>query len=445
MNMIFNLYLLMTFWKQVDSIHPECAIISELFKAGTLCLEKQHNESSLKERHVCKTEWDGLRCWPRVAVGEVVSVICPDFFRHFTTKQGLVYRNCTDRGWTYSFPPYPEACDFDNDTGMEPENKKSYYSTFQHIYTAGYSTSLVSLITAIVVFTVFRKFHCTRNYIHMNLFLSFILRASAVFIKDAVLFADENMDHCFMSTVSCKAAVVFFQFSILANFFWLLVEGMYLKTLLALTFVSEKKYFWWYILVGWGAPTTVMTTWVLTRIYHDNHGCWDDNEDTTVWWIIRCPILFAVFVNFVIFVNVIRILVQKLKTPAVGGNDSSHFLRLAKSTLLLIPLLGVHYIVFAFFPENTGIEARLYIELGLGSFQGFFVALLYCFLNGEVQAELKKRLERWHGEGYLSFKQKRRALSSESSTVNFVSQLTELEKCSPKRRPSGYHNCISSV
>lgn len=51
---------------------------------------------------------------------------------------------------------------------------------------------------------------------------------------------------------SCKAAVAFFQFSILANYFWLLVEGMYLQTLLALTFVSQKKYFWWYIFIGWG-------------------------------------------------------------------------------------------------------------------------------------------------------------------------------------------------
>lgn len=60
---------------------------------------------------------------------------------------------------------------------------------------------------------------------------------------------------------ACKSAMAFFQFSILANYFWLLVEGMYLQTLLALTFVSQRKYFWWYILIGWGEWAVLQMRW----------------------------------------------------------------------------------------------------------------------------------------------------------------------------------------
>lgn len=49
-----------------------------------------------------------------------------------------------------------------------------------------------------------RKLHCTRNFIHMNLFVSFILRAISVFIKDGVLYAQEDSEHCFEHTVSYR-------------------------------------------------------------------------------------------------------------------------------------------------------------------------------------------------------------------------------------------------
>uniref|UniRef100_A0A3Q1D6D2 Growth hormone releasing hormone receptor b n=1 Tax=Amphiprion ocellaris TaxID=80972 RepID=A0A3Q1D6D2_AMPOC len=426
---------------QTEAIHPDCALVVQHMKAQEECdqiLRQEENNHS--DKTGCPTVWDDIRCWHRAEFGQVISVSCANVSQLFANNQGYIYRNCTEEGWSDLYPSYEEACEFAEDEETEPET--TYFSNFKQVYTAGYATSLISLISKniySVVFSLhFRKFHCTRNYIHINLFFSFILRASAVFIKDGVLFSDENLDHCFMSTTSCKSAVAFFQFSILANYFWLLVEGMYLQTLLALTFVFQKKYFWWYILIGWGGCPphyhTSLSPYSVSLLYISfiPFLCWDDTDVAFVWWIIKAPITASVLVNFIIFINVIRILVQKLRSPGVGGNDTSHFKRLAKSTLLLIPLFGMHYMVFAILPEQTGAKARIFIELGLGSFQGFVVALLYCFLNGEVQAELKKRFWKWQTQSYLSYSKRRRTLFTESSTVT---QISVLDKSSPKDQP----------
>ncbi|KAJ1136991.1 hypothetical protein NDU88_003404 [Pleurodeles waltl] len=321
----------------------------------------------------------------------------------------LIKRNCTESGWTNHSPPYFQACELNGSyKDVEDKEQEGYFVTVKVLYTIGYSISLSALTVAICIFSMFRKLYCTRNFIHMHLFASFALRGAAVFIKDAVLFSDETVDHCTLSTVHCKAAMVFFQFSILANFYWLLVEGMYLQTLLIFTFISDKRYFWWYIVIGWGTPTLTAAVWITVRIEYDNNGCWDDYENVN-WWIIKTPIMFAIFVNFLTFLNVIRILVQKIRSPDIGANYKQQYMRLTKSTLLLIPLFGVHYIVFGFFPEHSSVETRLYFELVLGSYQGFAVALLYCFLNGEVQAEIKRHWGKWQ-------------TSMESNVFNLVTQ-----------------------
>ncbi|XP_037382737.1 vasoactive intestinal polypeptide receptor 1 isoform X1 [Talpa occidentalis] len=381
------------------------------------CLEEAQLEN---ETAGCSKMWDNLTCWPATPLGQVVVLACPPIFKIFSSIEGRnVSRSCTDEGWTDLEPgTYPFACGMeDRPSVLDEQQQTVFYSSVKTGYTIGYSLSLAALLVATAILSLFRKLRCTRNYIHMHLFMSFILRAIAVFIKDLALFDSGESDHC-EGSVGCKAAVVLFQYCVMANFFWLLVEGLYLYTLLAVSFFSERKYFW---------------------------GCWD-TIDSPLWWIIKGPILTSILVNFILFICIIRILVQKLRPPDVGKSDSSPYSRLAKSTLLLIPLFGVHYIMFAFFPDNFKAEVRLAFELVLGSFQGFVVAILYCFLNGEVQAELRRKWRRWHLQGVLGLDPKYHHPLGGSNGVTCSTQVSMLTRVSPgARRSSSFQAEVSLI
>ncbi|EPY83665.1 vasoactive intestinal polypeptide receptor 1 precursor [Camelus ferus] len=458
----------------------ECDYLQMIKVQHTQCLEEAQLEN---ETAGCSKMWDNLTCWPATPRGQVVVLACPLIFKLFSSIQGRnVSRSCTDEGWTPLEPgPYHVACGLDDKaSGLDEQQQTMFYSSVKTGYTIGYSLSLAALLVATTILSLFRmalhlgtghqrvgpvpcnaapggqaarvgrylgtgKLHCTRNYIHMHLFMSFILRAAAVFIKDLALFNSEESDHCSKGSVGCKAAVVLFQYCVMANFFWLLVEGLYLHTLLAVSFFSERKYFWGYIFIGWGVPSTFTMVWTIIRIHFEDYGCWD-TINSSLWWIIKAPILASILVNFILFIRIIGILVQKLRPPDVRKSDSRPYSRLAKSTLLLIPLFGVHYIMFAFFPDNFKAEVKMVFELVVGSFQGFVVAVLYCFLNGEVQAELRRKWRRWHLQGVLGWDPKYQQPSGGSNGATCSTQVSMLTRVSPgTRRSSSFQAEVSLV
>ncbi|TSO05371.1 Vasoactive intestinal polypeptide receptor [Bagarius yarrelli] len=243
-------------------------------------LEMERDECLARPQNVtlgCSSEWD-FACWPSAFVGQLVTIPCPKYFTHVSDREGNISRLCTEHGWTNIDPTVSaQDCGYSlNVTEVEDFSHGEFLRSVRIGYTIGHAVSLASLIIAIFILCFFRKLHCTRNYIHIHLFLSFILKAIAVIMKDVALY-EVDPDDCSPGSIGCKAAVAFFQYGVMASFFWLLVEGLYLYALLAVSFFSHRKYFWWYILIGWGVPALFITTWSVTKAYLHDVECITDN------------------------------------------------------------------------------------------------------------------------------------------------------------------------
>ncbi|KAI4563597.1 hypothetical protein MJG53_016171 [Ovis ammon polii x Ovis aries] len=299
----------------------------------------------------CLPEWDHILCWPLGAPGEVVAMPCPDYIYDFNHK-GHAYRRC-DRNGSWELVPghnrtwanYSECLKFLTNETRERE----VFDRLGMIYTVGYSVSLASLTVAVLILAYFRRLHCTRNYIHMHLFLSFMLRAVSIFVKDAVLYSGTALDEAERLTEEELRAIA-------------------------------------------QAPPP--------------------------------PAAAAGYLNFILFINIVRVLATKLRETNAGRCDTrQQYRKLLKSTLVLMPLFGVHYIVFMATPytevSGTLWQVQMHYEMLFNSFQGFFVAIIYCFCNGEVQAEIKKSWSRWTLA--LDFKRKARSGSSSYSYGPMVS------------------------
>ncbi|NXU99287.1 GLR protein, partial [Cettia cetti] len=383
---------------------------------------------------VCNRTFDKFSCWPDTMPNSTASVPCPWFLPWYQkVKHRHVFKTCGPDGQWVTGPRGQSLrdatqCEQDDEDLKAQEKFARTYGSFKVMYTVGYSVSLCALLLALGLLLGFSKLHCMRNYIHMNLFASFILKGVSVLVIDALLkthYSDKIDGYNVQVWLSdeaaagCRAATVFMQYGIVANYCWLLVEGIYLHNLLVVAVFSERSYFTLYLCIGWGAPMLFLIPWVIVKFLYENIQCWSTNNNMGFWWILRFPVFLAILINFFIFIRIIQILVSKLRAHQMRYTD--YKFRLAKSTLTLIPLLGIHEVVFAFITDEhaqgTLRYVKLFFDLFLSSFQGMLVAILYCFVNKEVsrtlgawaagarghtdsccpqvQAELLKRWQRW--------------------------------------------------
>ncbi|KAF1475208.1 Glucagon receptor, partial [Pygoscelis antarcticus] len=191
------------------------------------------------------------------------------------------------------------------------------------------------------------------------------------------------------AALGCRAAQVLMQYCILANHYWFLVEAVYLYKLLIGAVFSEKNYYRLYLYLGWGTPVVFVVPWIAAKYLKENA---EGGGAGHLHCLPPPP-----QINLLIFMRILKVILAKLRANQKGYAD--YKLRLAKATLTLIPLFGIHEVVFIFATDEqtTGIlrYVKVFFTLFLNSFQGFLVAVLYCFANKEVKSEMKKKWQLW--------------------------------------------------
>uniref|UniRef100_A0A4W3HWA7 Glucagon-like peptide 1 receptor n=1 Tax=Callorhinchus milii TaxID=7868 RepID=A0A4W3HWA7_CALMI len=332
-------------------------------------------------------------CWPDGFPGTTVNVSCPWYLPwQSRVRDRYAFRYCSDNGsWLLdlvSQGPWADSSQCAEDDAFLHQQvvRHSIQRKLRFVYTAGYTLSLISLVAANLTLISLRKLRCTRNYIHVNLFSSFILRAISVLLKDRRLCICSCI---LLLQVPCRAAQLLLHYSVASSWYWLLVEGIFLYTLLVLSVFSPTKSYRLYLMIGWGLPLAPLIPWTLVKYFQENSGCWRQNSNMGFWWILRAPLLLVICINVAIFVRIMMLLISKMRSHQMQNTDFRY--RLTKSTLILIPMLGVHEIVLALvtdeMAEGTLRYLKLSVELFFGSVQGFLVAVLYCFINREVSGQ----------------------------------------------------------
>uniref|UniRef100_A0A3Q4H8A4 Parathyroid hormone 2 receptor a n=1 Tax=Neolamprologus brichardi TaxID=32507 RepID=A0A3Q4H8A4_NEOBR len=297
---------------------------------------------------------------------------------------GHAYRKCDINGswvfmehWNKTWTNYSECLRFLQPFSDE-DGRVNFFERLYVMYTIGYAVSFSSLLVAIMIIGYFRRLHCTRNYIHMHLFVSFMLRAVSIFMKDKVVYSRvglQDLDSALLDslkTIGCKVTVLLFIYFLATNYYWILVEGLYLHSLIFMAFRSDSKYLWGLILIGWGVPAIFVAVWAIVRATVADARCWELSAGN-IKWIYQVPILTAIGLNFILFVNIVRVLATKIRETNAGRYDTrKQYRKLAKSTLVLVLVFGIHYIIFVGMPhtyQGPSWEIRMYCELFFNSFQ----------------------------------------------------------------------------
>lgn len=357
------------------------------------CMAKYFNVSAATNGLSCPPAWDSLFCWPPVAPGSTVSFSCEKIFPFLNRsyKKGVAYKTCDETGsWTNGgWTNYSEC-----ENLLEFKENAISPVAVSYVVFVGSIISLISLWITLFIFTYFKSLHCSRVRVHQNLVLSLIIH-TAMMLAISLPGIFEGITSLFkQNDWFCKLVLTLKMYSAMTCIHWMFVEGLLLHSSITISVFQHEPPFKLYHSIGWGIPFVCVGSWVVLMTQYSTSPCWKGYGNSPFIWFITGPMIVALSVNAMFLVNIIRILIMKLRTSV--SIETKQVKKAMKATALLFPLLGITQLLFCINPRDDAYLEHAYMLTNaiLQSSQGLFVAVLYCFCNTEVQSVLAAAYKR---------------------------------------------------
>lgn len=362
-----------------------------------------------------------MGCWNYTEAGTRATLPCPylpgfDFFQNATS-------DCRENGTWYvnpltgsEFADYSACFNFKNAIREMDKDVIHIYVTI-----ALFCLSFVMISISLVIFFKFRQLRCDRITIHKNLFISYLLTDLFYLVYLSVIhFAEDVVLH---NPDWCQFLHVITQYAIVCNFAWMFCEGLYLHTVMMSAFTSGKSVIIACLIIGWGVPVplTIIYGAVRASLKDNIIACW--SSESSFLWIMYAPVVLSMAINVVFVVNIMRLLITKLRQiPEVAQTRKA-----VRATAILIPLLGLQFLLFIKRPEDKDSTLSTIYQYVLAIFvplQGAFVSIMYCFCNGEVLSLLKRK---WNQHNAMLPGKRKRAQSTSGTQYTIVDPMSQVQ------------------
>lgn len=184
-------------------------------------------------------------------------------------------------------------------------------------------------------------------------------------------------------------------YAIMVNYTFALMEGVYLHNLIFLNLFTNNGEISTYILLGWGLPIVFLVPWVVVKSEFDDTLCWITYNNNYYHLILIVPMTVTIYTNFGIFIRIIRVLRGKINSMYTQQLNTK-YRKLARSTIILIHLLGVPYTIslVTYYTRNlyTTFEfIWIFCDQTFTAFLGFIVSIIFFLLNREVRLEVQRK------------------------------------------------------